>query len=129
VDFDDELRIFMALSGNNLMASSPLACFVARRLTELGLRPIEFARQHHFDQGMLSKILTSVKTNLELETALRLAEGLQVPASDFLSLLGKEESHDLIRRLYLAQSMDVTKLGFNTLVAQKHCRIADARLP
>ncbi len=119
----------MASIDVNLTTSSPLANFVAGRLAELDLKPIEFARLHNFDQGMLSKILTSVKTNLELETALRLAEGLKVPASDLLSLLGKKKSHELIIRLYLAQNMNATRIRFDALVAQKLCRIADPRVP
>jgi len=125
VDFDYELRIFMALSDVNLTTSIPLANFVAGRLAELDLKPIEFARLHNFDQGMLSKILTSVKIKLELETALRLAEGLKVPPSDFLSLLGKEKSHELISRLYLVQNLKAKETKFDTFMVRRFWRIVD----
>jgi len=125
VDFDYELRIFMAISDVKLTTSSPLANFVAGRLAELDLKPIEFARLHNFDQGMLSKILTSVKIKLELETALRLAEGLKVPPSDFLSLLGKEKSHELISRLYLVPNLKAKETKFDTFMVRRFWRIVD----
>ncbi len=115
----------MALSDVKLTTSSPLANFVAGRLAELDLKPIEFARLHNFDQGMLSKILTSVKIKLELETALRLAEGLKVPPSDFLSLLGKEKSHELISRLYLVQNLKAKETKFDTFMVRRFWRIVD----
>ena len=115
----------MALSDVKLATSSPLANFVAGRLAELDLKPIEFARLHNFDQGMLSKILTSVKIKLELETALRLAEGLKVPPSDFLSLLGKEKSHELISRLYLVPNLKAKETKFDTFMVRRFWRIVD----
>ncbi len=110
----------MSLTNVKRMSASALACFVTRRLAELDMKPIEFARLNNFDQGMLSKILSSVKTNLELETALRLAEGLQVPPAYLLLLLGKERSHELISRLYLTPGMSTRDAGgYEKLICQQ----------
>jgi transcriptional regulator with XRE-family HTH domain len=79
---------------------TPLAQFITVRLRELGLKQVDFCRRTGFDQGLLSKLQTSVITTINLETALRLAEGLKVPPGDVLSLLGKTEAHHLLQRLY-----------------------------
>ena len=81
-------------------ATTPLAQLITKRLGELGLKQVDFCRQTGFDQGLLSKLQTSVITAINLETALRLAEGLKVPPGDVLSLLGKEDAHRLLERLY-----------------------------
>ena len=62
-----------------LTEQTPLAVFVQNRLAELGMKQSEFCRLTGFDQGLLSKIQSSMITNLSLETALRLAVGLSVP--------------------------------------------------
>ena len=80
--------------------ANPLALLVRDRLDALRLKPIEFCRRNDFDQGMLSKILSSVKGSVELETALRLAEGLHVSPEEILYLIGKEKCHLLLKRLY-----------------------------
>jgi transcriptional regulator with XRE-family HTH domain len=80
--------------------ATPLAQFITERLRVLGLKQVDFCRQTGFDQGLLSKLQTSVITTINLESALRLAEGLKVPPGDVLSLLGKTDAHQLLQRLY-----------------------------
>ncbi|GEM_PF-1878587 len=80
--------------------STPLSDYITKRLAELGLKQVDFCRQTGFDQGLLSKLQTSVITTVNLESALRLADGLQVPPGDILMLLGKTELHALMIRLY-----------------------------
>ncbi|HEX8143877.1 MAG TPA: helix-turn-helix transcriptional regulator [Pyrinomonadaceae bacterium] len=81
-------------------ATTPLAQLITDRLRVLGLKQVDFCRQTGFDQGLLSKLQTSVITTINLESALRLAEGLKVPPGDVLSLLGKDDAHSLLQRLY-----------------------------
>ena len=80
--------------------TTPLAQFISERLKELGLKQVDFCRQTGFDQGLLSKLQTSVITQINLESALRLAEGLKVPPGDVLTLLGKTDAHNLLQKLY-----------------------------
>src|SRR4051812_16016983 len=77
-----------------------LACFITDRLSQLGLKQVDFCRQTGFDQGLLSKLQSSVITTVNLESALRLADGLKVQPSQVLSLLGKEDAHHLLKKLY-----------------------------
>ena len=77
-----------------------LAQFITDRFHELGLKQVDFCRQTGFDQGLLSKLQTSVITTINLESALRLADGLKVPPGDVLSLVGKDDAHALLKRLY-----------------------------
>jgi transcriptional regulator with XRE-family HTH domain len=79
---------------------TPLAQLITDRLQALGLKQVDFCRQTGFDQGLLSKLQTSVITTINLESALRLADGLQVPPGDILSLLGKTDAHILLKKLY-----------------------------
>ncbi len=79
---------------------SPLAELVNDHLQANGLRQIDFCRQTGFDQGLLSKILSSVVTSLNVETALKLAEGLQVPPAVVFEAIGKKEVDELLRRFY-----------------------------
>ena len=81
-------------------ATTALAQFITDRLHELGLKQVDFCRQTGFDQGLLSKLQTSVITTINLESALRLADGLKVPPGDVLNLIGKEDAHALLKRLY-----------------------------
>lgn len=81
-------------------SNTPLAQFISKRLDDLGLKQVDFCRQTGFDQGLLSKLQTSVITTINLESALRLAEGLQVQPGDILMLLGKTDLHGLLIRLY-----------------------------
>ena len=80
--------------------TTPLAQFITDRLTALGLKQVDFCRRTGFDQGLLSKLHSSVITTVNLETAMRLADGLNVPPGDILALLGKEDAHNLLKRLY-----------------------------
>ncbi len=80
--------------------STPLARFITERLQQLGLKQIDFCRQTGFDQGLLSKLQSSVITTVNLESALRLAEGLKLPPGDVLSVLGKDDAHHLLKKLY-----------------------------
>ena len=80
--------------------ATPLARFITDRLHELGLKQVDFCRQTGFDQGLLSKLQSSVITTINLESALRLADGLKVPPGDVLSLLGKDDAHLLLKKLY-----------------------------
>ncbi|HEY0006312.1 MAG TPA: helix-turn-helix transcriptional regulator [Pyrinomonadaceae bacterium] len=80
--------------------ATPLAHFITSRLHELGLKQVDFCRQTGFDQGLLSKLQTSVITTINLESALRLAEGLKVDPGDVLTLLGKTDAHNLLLKLY-----------------------------
>lgn len=80
--------------------TTALAQFITARLRELGLKQVDFCRQTGFDQGLLSKLQTSVITTINLESALRLADGLKVPPGNVLTLLGKDDAHSLLQKLY-----------------------------
>ncbi len=80
--------------------ATPLARFITERLQQLGLKQIDFCRQTGFDQGLLSKLQSSVITTVNLESALRLADGLKLPPGDVLSVLGKDDAHHLLKKLY-----------------------------
>jgi len=80
--------------------ATPLARFITDRLHQLGLKQVDFCRQTGFDQGLLSKLQSSVITTINMESALRLADGLTVPPGDVLALLGKTDAHLLLKRLY-----------------------------
>jgi hypothetical protein len=80
--------------------ATPLSRFITDRLRQLGLKQVDFCRQTGFDQGLLSKLQSSVITTVNLESALRLADGLEVPPGDVLSLLGKDDAHRLLKKLY-----------------------------
>ena len=80
--------------------TTPLARFITDRLNQLGLKQVDFCRQTGFDQGLLSKLQSSVITTVNLESALRLAHGLNIPPADILSLVGKTDAHLLLKKLY-----------------------------
>jgi transcriptional regulator with XRE-family HTH domain len=88
------------MSKRVLCPTTPLAQFITERLKELGLKQVDFCRQTGFDQGLLSKLQTSVITQINLESALRLAEGLKVAPGEVLTLLGKDDAHRLLQKLY-----------------------------
>jgi transcriptional regulator with XRE-family HTH domain len=79
---------------------SPLAELVYSHLQAKRLRQIDFCRQTGFDQGLLSKILSSVVTTLNVETTLRLAEGLHIAPVEIFEAIGKKDVDDLLRRFY-----------------------------
>ena len=88
------------MSKRVLCPTTPLAQFITQRLRELGLKQVDFCRQTGFDQGLLSKLQSSVITTINLESALRLAEGLKVAPGEVLTLLGKDDAHRLLQKLY-----------------------------
>ena len=77
-----------------------LARFITDRLQQLGLKQVDFCRQTGFDQGLLSKLQSSVITTVNLESALKLSDGLDVPPGQLLSMLGKDDTHRLLKKLY-----------------------------
>jgi transcriptional regulator with XRE-family HTH domain len=79
---------------------SPLAELVSEHLRERKLRQVDFCRQTGFDQGLLSKILSSVVTTLNVESALKLAEGLGISPSVVFEAIGKKEVDEMLRRFY-----------------------------
>jgi transcriptional regulator with XRE-family HTH domain len=87
-------------SSNADARRSPLAALVSQRLREKNLRQVDFCRQTGFDQGLLSKILSSVVNTLNVESALKLAEGLNIPASVVFEVIGKKEVDEMLRRFY-----------------------------
>ena len=91
---------------------TPLALLITSRLKDLGLKQVDFCRQTGFDQGLLSKLQTCVITTINLESALRLANGLKVHPGDILTLLGKTDAHILLEKLY-GNNICVTCAGEN----------------
>lgn len=79
---------------------SPLAELVSAHLQAKGLRQVDFCRQTGFDQGLLSKILSSVVNTLNVESALRLAEGLNIPPRIVFEVIGKKDVDAMLRRFY-----------------------------
>lgn len=79
---------------------SPLAELVSSYLRSKGMKQVDFCRQTGFDQGLLSKILSSVVRTLNLETALKLAEGMNLPPRVVFEAIGKPELDDMLRRFY-----------------------------
>jgi transcriptional regulator with XRE-family HTH domain len=91
-----------AAGSNGDSRRSPLADLVSNNLRAKGMRQVDFCRQTGFDQGLLSKILSSVVNTLNVETALKLAEGLNLPSTVVFEAIGKKEVDDLLRRFYCA---------------------------
>ena len=88
------------MKNTRLEEQTPLALFVRDRLAELRMKQSEFCRLTGFDQGLLSKIQSSMITHLSLETALRLAVGLSVPPEEILLLIDRSDLHTLITKAY-----------------------------
>ena len=84
----------------NQSRRSPLADLVSENLRSKGMRQVDFCRQTGFDQGLLSKILSSVVNTLNVETALKLAEGLGLPPAVVFEVIGKKDVDELLRRFY-----------------------------
>lgn len=84
----------------SLKAVTPLSQLITNRLSELGLKQVDFCRRTGFDQGLLSKLQSGVITTINLESALRLADGLKISPEEILSLLGKQDAHRLLLKLY-----------------------------
>src|SRR5215469_3639080 len=79
---------------------SPLALLVSAHLRSKNMRQVDFCRQTGFDQGLLSKILSSVVNTLNVETVLKLAEGLNIPPSTVFEVIGKKDVDEMLRRFY-----------------------------
>jgi transcriptional regulator with XRE-family HTH domain len=79
---------------------SPLAELVRAHLRSRGLRQIDFCRQTGFDQGLLSKILSSVVNTLNVESALKLAEGMEIPPATVFEVIGKSDVDEKLRKFY-----------------------------
>lgn len=84
----------------DVQSVSPLSQLITARLSELGLKQVDFCRRTGFDQGLLSKLQSGVITTINLESALRLADGLRIPPEEILALLGKTDTHRLLLKLY-----------------------------
>jgi transcriptional regulator with XRE-family HTH domain len=87
-------------NGNDGARRSSLAELVSEHLRTKGMRQVDFCRRTGFDQGLLSKILSSVVTTLNVETALKLADGMGLPPSVVFESIGKKEVDDLLRKFY-----------------------------
>lgn len=96
---------------SNHKERTPLSQFVRERLHELGLKQADFCRLNTFDQGMLSRIQNSMVYNLNLESVLRLAVGLQVSPLKILELIGRTELHELIRIAYANDLPELANLN------------------
>jgi transcriptional regulator with XRE-family HTH domain len=105
-------------------STTPLAQFITDRLHELGLKQVDFCRQTGFDQGLLSKLQSGVITTVNLESALKLADGLSVAPADILTLLGKTDTHHLLIRLY--SNNVCSKCGEETATPEPVHRITTA---
>lgn len=79
---------------------SQLAELVGGHLHSKRMRQVDFCRETGFDQGLLSKILSSVVNTLNVETALKLAEGLGLPPTVVFEAIGKKDVDALLRRFY-----------------------------
>jgi transcriptional regulator with XRE-family HTH domain len=93
-------KIEGAAGSNGDSRRSALADLVSEQLHTKGMRQVDFCRRTGFDQGLLSKILSSMVSTLNVETALKLAEGLGLPPSVVLEAIGKKDVDDMLRRFY-----------------------------
>ena len=92
---------------------SQLSMLVCDRLQALGLKQSEFCRKTGFDQGLLSKIQSSIITNLSLESVLRLAVGLRVPPTRILGLIDRMDLHELVITAYESEGLGLSALEAN----------------
>lgn len=83
-----------------VIEQTPLAVLVRGRLAELNIKQSDFCRLTGFDQGLLSKIQSSLITSLSLESVLRLAGGLFLSPETILSIIGRHDLHELVMRTY-----------------------------
>jgi transcriptional regulator with XRE-family HTH domain len=89
------------------IVQSELSIFVGKRLKEMKMKQADFCRVAGFDQGLLSKIQSSMVTTMTIETALRLAIGLEVQAEEIFRILGRPDLHELILKAYPTAEVDV----------------------
>lgn len=106
------------MKNNREVEQTPLSIFVRSRLAELGMKQAEFCRLNGFDQGLLSRIQSSMITNLSLESVLRLAVGLAVSPKQILSLIGRTDLHFLVVRAYSNDVSDVARYNASELPPQ-----------
>jgi hypothetical protein len=106
------------MKNNREVEQTPLSIFVRSRLAELGMKQAEFCRLNSFDQGLLSRIQSSMITNLSLESVLRLAIGLAVSPKQILNLIGRTDLHFLVVRAYTDDVSDVARNGTSELPSQ-----------
>jgi hypothetical protein len=100
----------MIVESTQIMEQTPLSVFVRGRLAELGMKQSTFCRLTGFDQGSLSKILSSMISNLSLESVLRLSMGLRVSPERILRLLGRTDLHELIMKSYAGHHSEMDRL-------------------
>ena len=105
------------MKDSRTIEQTQLSIFVRERLAELGMKQSEFCRLTGFDQGLLSKIQSSMITNLSLETALRLAVGLSVPPQKIFTLIGRTDLHALVKRAYSSMKSDPSSTGIDEAAA------------
>lgn len=105
------------VKNSRTIEQTQLSIFVRERLAELGMKQSEFCRLTGFDQGLLSKIQSSMITHLSLETALRLAVGLSVPPQKIFTLIGRADLHALVRRAYSQMRADASSIGIDEAAA------------
>jgi hypothetical protein len=99
--------------GRRRAEDTPLSVFVGARLAALGMKQSEFCRLTGFDQGLLSKIQSSMISKLNLETALRLAVGLSVSPGRILALIGRKDLTDLITKAYPDKVVDMVGIDMD----------------
>src|SRR5262245_4822566 len=73
---------------------------VKTRLDALGWNQCDFCRFANFDQGLLSKILNGLVKSIRMESALRLAIGLDLEPTDVFNACGAPEFDLMIRQAY-----------------------------
>ena len=95
-------RATLLVSGNSNRTghTSPLAELVNAHLEAQRMKQVDFCRKTGFDQGLLSKILSSVVSTLNVESALKLAEGMNIPPSVIFEAIGKQHVDEMLRRFY-----------------------------
>ena len=95
-------RATLLISANSTRTghSSPLSELLNAHLKAKRMKQVDFCRETGFDQGLLSKILSSVVSTLNVESALKLAEGMNVPPSVIFQAIGKQHVEEMLRRFY-----------------------------
>src|SRR5262249_55876402 len=73
---------------------------VKARLHALGMNQSDFCRHANFDQGLLSKIVKGNIKTIRMESALRLAIGLDLEPMEVFDACGAPEMDLIIRQAY-----------------------------
>ena len=79
---------------------SALGTLIRDRIRELDIRQSEFCRRYEFDQGLMSRLMTGSLKTVSLESALKLAIGLDVEPKIVFEAAGHSEWEGLIKRAY-----------------------------